>query len=138
MSPEEECLRQEAIRRYLAGEPARNVYISLRRSERWFFKWLRRYRAGSAAWYRDRPHGPIVAGNRVDALTEQLICCIRKQLEKDYQFCGAQVILWELEDLGWPVLPSLMTINRILKRNDLIQPKQKRYQPKGKAYPKRC
>jgi len=136
MHPEEEYLRQEAIRRYLAGESAKSVYSVLGRSERWFFKWLARYRTEEQTWYRDRPHGPRVAANRVDVVTEQLICCLRKRLEEDQQFYGAQAILWELEDLGWPVLPTLMTINRILKRNDLIQPRPKRYQPKGKIYPK--
>ena len=136
MCPKEERLRQEAIKRYLAGESAKNVCTVLGRSERWFFKWLERYRTSKADWYRDHPHGPRVAANRIDAVTEQLICSLRKQLEEHQEFCGAQAIWWELEDLDWPVLPTLMTINRILKRNDLIAPRPKRYQPKGKVYPK--
>lgn len=136
MSPREEDLRQEAIRRYLAGESPKSVYVSLRRSERWFFKWLARYRTGEQAWFHDYSRIPEKLAGRTDGVTEELVCCIRRRLEEQNEFCGAQAILWELEDLQWPRLPSLRTINRILKRNDLIQPRQKGYQPKGKAYPK--
>lgn len=136
MSPREEDLRQEAIRRYVAGESPKSVYTSLRRSERWFFKWLARYHTGERAWFCDHSRIPKQVTGRTDAMIEDLICHIRRQLEEQNEFCGAQAILWELEDLRWPCLPSLRTINRILKRNDLIQHRQKRYQPKGKAYPK--
>ena len=50
-------------------------------------------------------------------------------------FCGAQAILWELQDLGVQPLPSLRTINRILKRHDLTNRRTGRYEPKGITYP---
>jgi putative transposase len=136
MSPREEDLRQEAIRRYVDGESPKSVYTSLKRSERWFFKWLARYRTAEQDWFCDRSRIPQKVPGRIDVVTEDLVCHIRRELEESHEFCGAQAIRWELEDLGWPRLPSLRTINRILKRRDLIQPRQKRYQPKGKAYPK--
>lgn len=51
-------------------------------------------------------------------------------------FCGAQAILWELEEKDVEPLPSLRTINRILSRNDLTHRRTGRYEPKGAKYPK--
>lgn len=50
-------------------------------------------------------------------------------------FCGAQAILWELEEQEVRPLPSLRTINRILSRNDLTHRRTGRYEPKGVPYP---
>ena len=61
---------------------------------------------------------------------------IRKELAAQELFCGAQAILWEMETGSIHPLPSLCTINRILRRQGLIAPPTKRYQPKGKAYPR--
>lgn len=60
---------------------------------------------------------------------------IRLSLYNKGEFCGAQAILWELEDLGVAPLPSLRTINRILDRHDLSHRRTGRYEPKGKKYP---
>ena len=50
-------------------------------------------------------------------------------------FCGAQAILWELEEQRIQPLPSLRTINRILSRHDLTHRRTGRYEPKGTRYP---
>lgn len=50
-------------------------------------------------------------------------------------FCGAQAILWELEQQEVHPLPSLRTINRILSRHDLTHRRTGRYEPKGVKYP---
>lgn len=50
-------------------------------------------------------------------------------------FCGAQAIVWELEEQQACPLPSLRTINRILSRNELTHRRTGRYEPKGVAYP---
>ena len=60
---------------------------------------------------------------------------VRSSLYNKGLFCGAQTILWELEDMGVEPLPSLRTINRILSRHDLTHGRTGRYEPKGKKYP---
>ncbi len=50
-------------------------------------------------------------------------------------FCGAQSILWELEEQNIKPLPSLRTINRILSRNSLTHRRTGRYEAKGTKYP---
>ena len=65
--------------------------------------------------------------------------CIAKQPAfPDYNqdlFCGAQAILWEMEELGAMPLPSIRTINRILSRNGLTNRRTGKYEAKGTAYP---
>ena len=60
---------------------------------------------------------------------------IRLSLYNQDLFCGAQAILWELEEQNVQPLPSLWTINRILNRNDLTHRRTGRYEPKGARYP---
>jgi hypothetical protein len=60
---------------------------------------------------------------------------VRLSLYNKGLFCGAQAILWELEDMSVEPLPSLRTINRILSRHDLTHGRTGRYELKGKKYP---
>lgn len=60
---------------------------------------------------------------------------VRLNLYNKDLFCGAQAILWELEDYEIQPLPSLRTINRILVRNDLTHRRTGRYEAKGTLYP---
>ena len=51
---EEEKLRKAAIRRYvLSGERPKQIYGSLNRSKKWFFKWLKRYNTMGLDWNKD-------------------------------------------------------------------------------------
>jgi hypothetical protein len=56
------------------------------------------------------------ATNRTSLEIEEVVKMIRLNLYNQDLFCGAQAILWALEDLGVKPLPSLRTINRILSR----------------------
>lgn len=135
MSMEIEQARRRAIARYLAGEKALPIAASLGYTERWFYKWLQRYRAGSETWYRDRPRRPDSSPRETSKTVEELVTSVRKSLQECGLFSGAQAIRWELEDLGVEPLPSIRTIGRILVRQDLVRRRRGPYQPKGKSYP---
>jgi hypothetical protein len=60
---------------------------------------------------------------------EEIVKLLRLSLYNKEVFCGAQAILWELEDMGVSPLPSLRTINRILARNELMHRRTGRYPP---------
>jgi transposase InsO family protein len=60
---------------------------------------------------------------------------VRLGLYNQDLFCGAEAILWEMEDLGAKPLPSVRTINRILARNELTHRRTGKYEAKGTAYP---
>lgn len=77
----EEQIRKEAIRRYLCGEPPNLIYRSFKRSKKWFFKWLKRFREGSSNWFKDRSKTPNKIANKVDKEIEDIVVSARKKLE---------------------------------------------------------
>jgi hypothetical protein len=66
---------------------------------------------------------------------EEIVKVTRLSLYNQGIFCGAQAILWELEEQSIAPLPSLRTINRILNRHELTHRRTGRYEPKGTPYP---
>ena len=130
-----EWFRQLAVERAKDGEDHRAIWTSLRQSRSWFYKWLQRAREGGEDWFLDRPPGTDDPANRTPKEIEEIVCFIRMQLHNREVFHGSQAILWEMEDQGVKPLPSLSTIDRILRRKDLTHKRVGRYRPKGVAYP---
>ena len=130
-----ENIRKETIRRYLSGKSPKSIYTSLKKSKRWFFKWLERYRKGNSNWFKDQPKTPYLIANKVDKEIETFVISTRKKLKATkYAQVGAGTIQQgEIKKLNTEP-PPIWTINRILKRNGLVS-KKKPYEPKGKSYP---
>lgn len=128
--------RAQAVERFLAGERPGAICVSLGRSRSWLYKWINRYSENDEAWCNSLSTQPVNAANRTPAEVEEIVKLVRLNLYNQNLFCGAQAILWELEDLGVAPLPSLRTINRILSRNDLTHRRTGKYEPKGTPYPK--
>lgn len=126
--------REKAIQKYEGGESPKVIYIDLKRSESWFFKWLKRYREGGDDWAQDLSCRPHHVPHKVNKGMEEAVIDIRKHLESQrYTQIGALNISWHLKKKGLAT-PSFSTINRILKRNNLVHKKQP-YEPKGVDYP---
>jgi hypothetical protein len=53
----------------------------------------------------------VNSARRTPAEIEEIVKMIRLNLYNQDLFCGAQAILWQLEDLGVRPLPSERTIN---------------------------
>ncbi len=128
-------LRVLAVQRFKAGESPESICTSLGKSRFWLYKWVKRFNEEDASWFEDRSRRPLVTSNRTASEIEGIVKMIRLNLYNQNLFCGAQAILWEMEDLGVEPLPSIRTINRILARNDLTHRRTGRYEPKGTAYP---
>ena len=134
LSESEENIRQQAIQRLISGESATSICTSLNRSKPWLYKWLKRYHQGITDWYREQPRTPHCQRKRTPESLENLVVRIRKDLSSHrYAQTGATSIQWEMQKLGVEPLPT-WTINRILKRFDLIKKRQP-YIPSGKNYP---
>lgn len=99
------------------------------------YKWLDRYDPDNPEWYQDRSRSPLSSPQRTGREIEEIIKVTRLSLYNQGLFCGAQAILWELEEQSIEPLPSLRTINRILDRNSLTHRRTGRYEPKGAKYP---
>jgi transposase InsO family protein len=133
---DEEKQRILAVRRFLAGERPNAICSSLGRSRSWLYKWLQRHSGLDNTWFNSLSKSPTNVANRTPTEIEEIVKLVRLNLYNQDLFCGAQAIHWELEDLGVSPLPSLRTINRILKRNNLTHRRTGKYEPKGTPYPK--
>jgi len=124
-----------AVQRFFAGENPEAICATLRRSKAWLYKWVDRYIEEEDSWCQSSSRRPLSNPARTSSEIEEIVKVIRLSLYNKDQFCGAQAILWEMEDLCVKPLPSLRTINRILSRNELTHRRTGRYEPKGKLYP---
>jgi len=114
-------LRKKAIQRYLQGEKPKSIYTDLKRSKKWFFKWLRRYQTGRKDWYKDQSRAPLNSPRRICETEKQRIIEVRNKLESEpFAQTGASAIKWELSKSGFG-FPSDRTINRVLKREGLVK-----------------
>ena len=126
--------REKAIKRYENGESPKEIYQSLGKSKTWFFKWLKRYKLDGKDWAKSHSCKPHKSPKRIDEIMEQMVIETRKHLEKKlYSQIGALAISYNLNQQGI-ISPPISTINKILRRNDLIHQKTK-YIPKGVNYP---
>jgi putative transposase len=118
----EEELRQTAINRHLqGGESPKDIYTSLNRSKKWFFKWLMRYRSGAPDWYKEQSRVPKTRPSEIDEKSKEHILSTRQQLvDAPYAQIGVSAIKWELKKQGVS-FPSDSTINRVLKRKGLVK-----------------
>lgn len=136
MSDNIEKHRRWAVQRFIHGEKASSICASLGRSASWLYKWVRRYVDGDFCWSQSHSRRPLQNPRQIPSEIEQVVKMIRLNLYNRDLFCGAQAILWEMQDMGITPLPSLRTINRILSRNGLTHRRTGIYIPKGRAYPK--
>lgn len=129
----EATLREEAINRYLSGGRPTDISRDLGRSRGWFYKTLKRYQQGGRQALQTQSRAPHRVANRTDKTTEAAIVRIRQVIlsgedpELRYSNIGAETIAAELEAAHIRP-PSVSTINRILRRHNLQQPR-----PKGKG-----
>lgn len=135
MCTQDEQDRILAMERYHGGESPKAIYTSLGHSKYWFFKWLKRYDTDDPHWYQDKSTRPLTSPYRTPKEVEKIVCLTRQHLYNQGTFCGAQAILWQMEEDEVQPLPSETTIKRILRNNDLTHKRTGRYEPKGKKYP---
>jgi len=131
---DESEIRKQAISRYEDGQSPKQIYQSLGKSKRWFFKWLNRYKEGKDNWWQELSRKPHSTKQKIDKDMEQAIIDTRANLERTlYAQIGALNIKWHLKSQGIDP-PPISTINKVLKRNNLVK-KRKKYEPKGADYP---
>jgi len=125
-----------AVQRFKNGESPESICTSLGKSKVWLYKRINRYSGEETSWCEDRSRRPLSTPLHTPAEVEEIVKMVRLNLYNQDLFCGAQVIYWEMEELGVKPLPSIRTINRILSRYDLTHRRTGKYEAKGTAYPK--
>jgi len=131
-----EALRIKAIEQHLAGQRPKTICQALSMSKRWLFKWVKRCQSGKKNWFKEKSKTPHIIYRKTSAETEKKVIKIRKLLaESKLSQMGALNVQYQLQILQENEIYQVWTINRILRRNHLVSPREKRYQPKGKPYP---
>lgn len=136
----EEELRQEAVRRRMAGESPTEIAAGLGRTTRWVRKWVARHETegDSEQWAKSRSRAPHRSPNRTPAELEALILAARQRLVANPRAqYGALAIQWELRRVGVTEIPPARTIERVLARAGVSRPRRRQpgYVSKGVPYP---
>ncbi len=127
--------RIEAVKRYNSGEKPKAICKALNKGKSWFFFWINKYNPKDENWFKDQSKANKTVKNKTSKKTETLICNVRKKLsETKYSQIGILNIQWELKKLGVKKIPEPWTINRIIKRNNLIK-RTKLFESRNKLYP---
>ena len=114
--------RYRAVLEVEAGCPVTEVAARNGVSRQSVHGWVRRYRAGGLAGLADRSHRPQNCPHQVAADVEALVC----ELRRAHPRWGPVRLAFELARRDVSPVPSLATLYRVLTRNELIVPGQRR------------
>ena len=135
----EEDLRQEAVRRRLAGESADVIAESLGRSARWVRKWTARHgEVDTDEWNQSRSRAPHSSPTKTSDELAGLILDARARLVANPRAQrGSLAIQWELHRLGVVDVPPARTIEHVLARAGVTRRRgrQAGYASKHVPYP---
>jgi len=127
----EAALRETAIDLFIDGGKPTHICRKLNRSRTWFYNTLARYQQGGRDGLRSLSRAPHHVHNRTPPDVEAAVVRLRKLIlsgedpELRYANIGADTLAYELERAGITP-PGRATINRILKRHDLVQPRRRK------------
>ena len=136
----EEELRQEAVRRRLAGESPIEIAASLGRTTRWVRKWTARHAedVSVSGWHESRSRAPHRSPTRTaDELRDQILGARARLVANPRAQYGALAIQWELRRIGVTAIPPARTIEHVLARAGVAQPRRRQalYVSKHVPYP---
>jgi transposase len=110
--------RQDAIERYLAGDPIETICREMGCAKSWLYKWKNRYEASKPTWFQERSRRPRSIPTQTPEALARAIVRLRDSLSPDEsRSVSAQVIREHLRRHHVASLPSRRTIYRILKRH---------------------
>ena len=110
--------RQDAIERYLAGEPIETICREMGCSKSWLYKWKNRYEASKPTWSQERSRRPRSIPTHTPEALEKAIVHVRDSVSPAAsRSVSARMIREHLGRHHVESLPSLRTIYRILQRH---------------------
>jgi transposase-like protein len=109
--------RQEALERYLSGDPIEVICWEMGCSKSWLYKWKTRYQVTEPDWVQEHSRRPETTPTKTPDVLEAEIIRLRRTLSPDGSgTASADVIRDYLRQHGGDSIPSRRTIYRILKR----------------------
>lgn len=127
--------RKSAIHLLRAGQNVKSVAAELGKSPRWVRKWRRRYQAEGWDGLKDRSRRPHKIVRQTSEAHQQAIREARSALEAEaaegqgLKYIGGQAIRTRLKDQGIQPLPSIPTIERVIRAAGMTRPYQREKQP---------
>ena len=106
--------RQEALQRYLAGDPIEVICREMGCAKSWLYTWKTRYEAPEPTWSQEHSRRPRTTPTKTPAAVDMAIVRLRGTLSPGV---SAQVIRDHLRRHQGESIPSRRTIARILKRH---------------------
>jgi transposase len=126
--------RKLAIMQIKQGKTQEEVAKSLNRSPAWVAKWYKRFKGKGWQGIKEESRAPKQHGKRITAEVRTAICQARLEIEAEaalgegLKYKGAQAIRTRLKQKVNP-LPSLPTIERVLREAGLTHPKARVAEP---------
>src|SRR5439155_12122949 len=109
--------RQEALQRYLAGDPIEVICREMGCAKSWLYKWKNRYQVTEPDWFQEHSRRPETTPTKTPEALEAEIVRLRQTLAPDGSgTVSAGVIRDHLQQRSVESLPSRRTIYRILNR----------------------
>ena len=111
--------RQEAIKRYLAGEKVEDICRALSCSKSFLYRWQKRLNLANLndGWQKARSRRPLKSPLKTTETVCQHIIHLDQALRNNGPSAGAKKIQQALKQQTIPPLPSIRTIYRILQRH---------------------
>ena len=126
--------REQAIHLLRAGKSVREVAETLKRHPNWVRKWQKRHREEGWGGLRSRSRAPVRHGRKLPEEVRQAVCQARSEVEAEakrgdgLKYIGAPAVRTKLKEKGITPLPSLSSIERIMRACGLTK-KQKKNAP---------
>ena len=112
----QEHRRQQALARYLAGDPIEAICRDLHCAKSWLYKWKARYQADDPGWAKGLSTQPRHTPRQTPQPIEQTVVTVYRTLVQSGKRGSAAAIQQGLEQQGVAPIPSRRTIYRILQR----------------------
>ena len=127
--------RKSAIHLLRAGQSVKAVAAELSKSTRWVRKWRKRYQTEGWEGLKDRSRRPHKIVRQTPEAHQQAIREARSELEaeaaegKGLKYIGGQAIRTRLKDKRIQPLPSIPTIERVIRAAGMTRPYQRVKEP---------
>ena len=110
--------RQDAVKRYLDGDPIERICREMGCSTSWLYKWKNRYQVTESDWSKARSRQPKTTPSKTPETVASEIVQLYQTLSPDEsETVSARVIRDHLRQHGVGSIPSIRTIYRILNRH---------------------
>ena len=125
----EDTQRQALIHLVRSGKTPTEAVQELGRSRSWGYKWQERYRREGWAGLDEQSRAPHHVAHKTSEQVRQAILRVRSELEAEAQeadklsYIGADAIRGRLQSQRMVSLPSISTIERILRRAGVTKPR---------------